>query len=78
VYGRYKTELERYNRHVVERNARLRQYQGARDRYVTAVDRYNARADSLRQLAARMGEPYYAVPTPLEAAVQRGVLKPDQ
>ncbi len=77
VYPRYKAELERYNRHVVERNARLRRYHQARERYVAAVDRYNAQADSLRTLAARMGEPYYTVPSPLEAAVQRGVLKPD-
>ena len=77
VYDAYKEELERYNRHVVERNGRLRAYQQAHDRYAAAVDRYNARADSVRDLATRMGEPYYAVPTPLEAAVQRGVLKPE-
>lgn len=77
VYDAYKEELERYNGHVVERNGRLRAYQAAHDRYATAVDRYNARADSVRDLATRMGEPYYAVPTPLEAAVQRGVLKPE-
>lgn len=78
LYDAYKEELERYNRHVVERNGRLRAYQQAHDRYAAAVDRYNARADSVRAIATRMGEPYYAVPTPLEAAVQRGVLKPDQ
>lgn len=77
LYDAYKEELERYNRHVVERNGRLRAYQQSHDRYATAVDRYNARADSVRDLAARMGEPYYSVPTPLEAAVQRGVLKAD-
>jgi hypothetical protein len=75
LYDTYKKELERYNGHVVERNRRLRDYQQAHDRYAVAVDRYNARADSVRDLATRMGEPYYAVPTPLEAAVQRGVLK---
>ena len=78
LYDAYKEELERYNRHVVERNGRLRAYQQAHDRYAAAVDLYNARADSVRAIAARMGEPYYAVPTPLEAAVQRGVLKPEQ
>ncbi|HEX8674734.1 MAG TPA: hypothetical protein VF710_22740 [Longimicrobium sp.] len=77
LYGRYKAELERYNRHVVERNLRLREYQQAHDRHAAAADLYNARADSVRDLAARMGEPYYAVPTPLEAAVKRGVLKPE-
>jgi len=77
LYDRYKAELERYNRHVVERNLRLREYQQAHDRHAAAVDLYNARADSVRDLAVRMGEPYYAVPTPLEAAVKRGVLKPE-
>ena len=77
LYDAYKEDLERYNRHVVERNGRLRAYQQSHDRYATAVDLYNARADSVRDLATRMGEPYYAVPTPLEAAVKRGVLKAD-
>ena len=74
VYGPYKKELERYNRHVVERNSQLRRYQQTHGRYAAAVDLYNARADSVRNLAARMGETYYSVPSPLEAAVQRGVL----
>jgi hypothetical protein len=74
VYPSYKRELERYNRHVVERNSHLRRYQQTHGRYAAAVDLFNARADSVRDLAAKMGETYYSVPSPLEAAVQRGVL----
>ncbi|HEX8695487.1 MAG TPA: hypothetical protein VF746_23950 [Longimicrobium sp.] len=76
LYARYKRDLARYNLHVTERNARLRDWQEVQARYNGAADRYNLLADSIRQLATRMGEPYYAVPTPAEAAIERGVLKP--
>ena len=59
------------------RDACFREYQQSHSRYAAAADSYTARADSVRNLATRMGEPYYAVPTPLEAAVKRGVLKAD-
>ena len=76
VYERYRQDLARYNTHVTERNARLHDWELVRARNHTAVTRYNLLADSLRQLATRMGEPYYAVPTPAEAAIERGVIKP--
>jgi hypothetical protein len=78
LYARYKRDLARYNLHVAERNARLRDLQEIKARYNAAVGRYNLLADSIRQLAERMKEPYYAVPTPVEAAIERGVLKPMQ
>jgi hypothetical protein len=74
-YDRYRVALETYNRHVVERNGRYQQYQGIRDHWAASVETYASLADSVREIAARMGEPYYAVPTPLEAAVARGVIK---
>jgi hypothetical protein len=77
-YDQYRNALETYNRHVVERNGRSQSYQGVRDRWVTSVESYVSLADSVRELAHRMGEPYYSVPTPLEAAVARGVIKPEQ
>lgn len=77
VYLRYKRDLDRYNEHVTARNARLRVWQEVLARNHTAVDRYNLLADSVRALALRMGDPYYAVPTPLEAAQERGLVKPE-
>jgi hypothetical protein len=74
-YERYRTALETYNHHVVARNGRVQQYQAIRDRWATSVESYAVLADSMREIAARMGEPYYTVPTPLEAARVRGVIK---
>jgi hypothetical protein len=76
-YDRYRDALETYNHHVVDRNGRYQQYQVIRDRWAGSVESYAALADSLRDIATRMGEPYYSVPTPLEAAMARGVLKPE-
>jgi hypothetical protein len=76
-YDRYRTALETYNGHVVARNGRYQEYQAIRDRWVNSVESYASLADSLREIATRMGEPYYAVPSPLEAAVARGVIKPE-
>lgn len=74
-YEAYRTALETYNHHVVTRNGRVQVYQTVRDRYATNWERHAALADSVREIAARMGEPYYSVPTPLEAARARGVIK---
>lgn len=70
-YDRYTAEVARYNEHVVERNAMLRALEAHHDRLLRASDRYNALADSLHALAVRMRQPYYQVPTPLEAAEER-------
>ncbi len=78
IYGRYRRELDRHNLHVGERNQRLRDWQAILARNHAAVDRYNLLADSIRDIATRMGEPYYAVPTPAEAAMERGLIKPAQ
>ena len=76
LYVRYRDDLARYNLHVAERNAKLRDWQEVVERKHAAIDRYNGLADSIRGVAERMGEPYYAVPTPLEAAVESGMIKP--
>jgi hypothetical protein len=76
VYQRYREDLTRYNRHVTERNARLADWQEIQARHNAAASRYTVLADSLNALATRMGDPYYAVPTPLEAAIERGIVKP--
>jgi hypothetical protein len=76
VYERYREDLTRYNRHVTERNAKLADWQEVQARHNAAASRYTVLADSLNALATRMGDPYYAVPTPLEAAIERGIIKP--
>ena len=76
VYQRYRVDLTRYNRHVTGRNAKLADWQEIQARHNAAASSYTVLADSLNALATRMGDPYYAVPTPLEAAIERGVIKP--
>lgn len=77
AYERYLAALERYNVHVVERNHRSQELEAIRTRMHAAGEAYLALADSVTALAARMGESYYSVPTPLEAAAKRGVLRTD-
>jgi len=78
LYERYRAELTRYNDHVAARNARLSQWQEVLARNHAVVARYNLLSDSIRDLATRMGDPYYEVPTPAESAIERGVIKPEQ
>lgn len=70
IYPAYSAELTRYNLHVTERNAMSRRLEAARGEYHAAAGRYNRLADSIHGLAVRMGERYYQVPTPLEAATE--------
>jgi hypothetical protein len=78
VYDRYRADLDRYNAHVELRNQRLSAWRDVADRNSVAVSRYNLLADSIRDLATRIGDPYFAVPTPAEAAIERGVIRPVQ
>lgn len=68
VYAEYSDRLNQYNLHVVSRNAILRRLETLHNRQHVAVTRYNLLADSLHALAVEMGQPYYQVPTALEAA----------
>lgn len=77
VYQDYRRDLNRYNRHVTTRNALLREWQDILARNHASVDSYNTLADSIRAAAQRMGEPYYQVPSPVEAALARGLIKPE-
>jgi hypothetical protein len=76
LYAHYRHDLDRYNAHVAERNAHLEDARGALGRYRRAVGRYTLLADSVHELALKLGDPYYAIPSPAEAAVARGVIKP--
>lgn len=71
VYDRYERERLRYNLHVEERNTIAREWEASARRHEASAQRYNLLADSLQALAVKMGEPYYQVPTALEAAAER-------
>lgn len=76
LYDAYRADLDRYNEHVARRNESFHAWQAVLARNHAAVDRYNALADSLRAVAEVLGDPYYHVPSPLEAAAERGVVRP--
>ena len=76
LYARYRGELASFNRQVAERNERLTRWEEVVVRNHTVVARYNELADSIRLVAARIGEPYYPVPTPVELAERRGIRLP--
>jgi hypothetical protein len=75
VYSSYRKDLLRYNERVTERNQRLREYQTVVDRNHIATERYNRLSDSIAALAARIGDPYYPIPKPVEAAAERGLIQ---
>jgi hypothetical protein len=72
LYPSYRAELDRFNRHVEARNQQAERWKAVVESNHEAVRRYNALADSIRTIAARLGEEYYSVPLPAEAAVARG------
>lgn len=67
-HAEYTEQLSRYNTRVVARNEVLRSFEALHTRHQAAAERYNRLADSLHALAVRMRQPYYQVPTALEAA----------
>jgi hypothetical protein len=73
LFEGYRTELATFNRRVAERNETLYRWEEVVTRNHVAVGRYNAIADSMRLLATGIGEPYFPVPSPLEAAARRGL-----
>jgi hypothetical protein len=74
LYGSYRADLEAYNRVVGQRNARFERWKEVVVRNHASVNRFNALADSMRAIAAEIGEPYYPIPSPVEVAVERGIL----
>jgi hypothetical protein len=75
LYDSYRADLDGYNARVMERNARVEEWEGVIARNREAVNRYNLLADSIRAVAARIGDPYFPIPLPVEAAVERGLLQ---
>jgi hypothetical protein len=76
LYDRYSHELSQFNLLVGERNARLTEWENAVGQNHEVVARYNRLADSIRAVAAAMGEPYFDVPSPAEMAARRGLTAP--
>ena len=72
LYDGYLRTLERYNGRVNERNERYERWREVVAANHRAVDRYNAVADSMRAVGARMREPYIDVPSPAEVAARHG------
>lgn len=81
-YGTFLTALEQekvqgvydeYNRWVREHNELLGVYQRRRMDLDRERAQYYALADSARDLAAILGDPYYRVPTVAQAAQERGI-----
>lgn len=77
LYTRYRRELARYNEGVEARNLRFRAWREVRARRDAAWERYTRLADSIHGVAAEIGEPYYPVPLPIEAAAEQGLIRVD-
>lgn len=75
LYGAYRAELEQFNARVRERNSRADEWAEVVARNEEAVSRYNLIADSIRALAASIGDPFFRIPLPVEAAAERGVIQ---
>jgi hypothetical protein len=76
VYQRYARDRREYERVLAVRDERYAAWRNSYDRNRAAVRRYSALADSMRIVALRMGDPYYHVPMPVEAAIIKGVVRP--
>ncbi|HEU0016583.1 MAG TPA: hypothetical protein VFQ45_23075 [Longimicrobium sp.] len=78
VYAEYRAEAAQYDSNAAVYDALVRRLEGVHAREHAAITRYNLLADSIHALAARMGRPYYEVPSPLEAAAEAGELRERQ
>ncbi len=76
LFPAYRDEVESYRSLAYERNALLRELERASVEHRSAVVKYNELTARIRVLATEAGDPYFRVPTPAEAAVERGVLTP--
>ncbi len=74
LYEAYRRELEEFNTRVRRRNHRAREWEELNTRYREAMHRYQRLTDSIQQIAHQIGDPYYRIPLPVEAAAERGVI----
>jgi len=64
-------------RAILERNRLLADLESAVNRRNSAAVSYHVLADSIRSVAERARDPYFAIPLPAEAATARGI-RPDR
>ncbi|MEX2571004.1 MAG: hypothetical protein WD737_06840 [Gemmatimonadota bacterium] len=76
LQGRHRDDLAAFNQRVRERNAHFSGWRTVVDSNHVYVDRYNLLVDSIQALTARMGEPYYSIPSPAEIANRHGLEAP--
>jgi hypothetical protein len=74
LYGSYRLDIDSYNRRLATRNRRADEWKEISRRNHAAVEQYNRLADSVRVIAERIGDPYFPVPLPAEAALERGLV----
>jgi hypothetical protein len=72
----YRRELADHNANIRRRNQLFREWADIIDVNHVHVERYNTIVDSIRGLAADMGEPYYPILSPAEIASRNGVPAP--
>jgi hypothetical protein len=73
IEATYREDLASYNRGVRERNELFRRWDATVGENHAQVGRYNTLADSVRTLAAQIGDPYYPIPSPAEIADREGI-----
>lgn len=66
----YQRQLVEYNQGVGRRNALFEEWRSTVERNHAHVERYNLLVDSIRALAATIGEPYYPILSPAEIAAR--------
>lgn len=76
VYRLYARDRRAYEQVLSRRDEWYAAWKNSYERNRAAVRRYAVLADSMRDVALRMGDPYYHVPMPVEAALEKGVLPP--
>ena len=76
LYVSYRELMNDFERILRDRDRAADEWRRELDENRRAVVRYNALVDSVRSIGASIGEPYYPVPNPAEAAAERGILGP--
>ena len=76
LYGSYRERMDDFERILRDRDRAADEWRRELDGNRRAVVRYNAIVDSVRVIGASIGEPYYPIPNPAEAAAERGILRP--
>jgi len=76
LYESYRDRMDRFERVLATRDRAADEWRRQLDANRRAVIRYNAIVDTIRTIGASIGEPYYPIPNPAEAAAERGILAP--